>query len=81
MSHSSSTFIDHAKNGFLAFHTAGWLRALTKLAFDEKLRMEMGQRLNYKYRKTATPEVQNENLISFLNGLFLTKKSTLGLEA
>ena len=75
MSPSSCSYIEDEGDGFVAYHTEGWYRALKRLAYDEGLRTDMGKKLNIKYKKTATPEVQNQKLVSFINDFISAKRS------
>lgn len=77
MTPSTCAFIDDGYDGFVAYHTEGWFRALQKLALNESLRIEMGMNLKRKYTKTATHKILNEKLIQFLSHLieYRSKKS------
>jgi len=76
MTPSSCAFIHDENDGFVAFHSESWSRALELLAFNRDLRIEMGNRLKEKYLKTATHEKMNESLISFLKSKLIQKETS-----
>ncbi len=69
MTPSACAFIEDGHDGFVAYHTGGWFRALQELASNESLRVKMGINLKRKYMKTATHKILNENLIHFISHL------------
>lgn len=69
MTPSACAFIDDGYDGFVAYHTGGWFRALQELASNKSLRIEMGMNLKRKYMKTATHKILNEKLILFISHL------------
>lgn len=66
MTPSACAFIDDEKNSFMAFHTAGWYRALRALTIKRELRVSMGHGLKEKFENCASHEVLNAKLASFL---------------
>lgn len=76
MTPSSCSFISDENDGFVVYHTEGWLRALKLLALNKDRRAEMGSKFKEKYLKIATHEKMNENLILFLKSIILRKKRT-----
>jgi len=66
MTPSACSFIDDEVDGYIAYHTEGWYRALKILAQDEKLRDLMGEKLLQKFDHSASINVLNTNLITFI---------------
>jgi len=66
---SACAFIDNEYDGFVAYHTGGWTRALQKLALDKNMRREMGINFKKKYFETATHNELNKKFIRFMSDL------------
>jgi len=69
MSPAACALIEEGMDGFVAFHTQSWYRALQSLAVSSDLRDKMGKRLYEKYKKKYTHEKLNEELITLINKL------------
>lgn len=67
MSPSACAFIEDGVDGYVAYHEHGWLGALKKLALNQSVRIRMGQKLKEKFQSTATPDILNRNLLSFIS--------------
>jgi hypothetical protein len=66
MSPSACAFIEDGVDGYVAYHDHGWFAALKKLALSRSVRIQMGQKLKEKFQSTATPDILNGNLLSFI---------------
>ncbi|MBN1450067.1 MAG: hypothetical protein JW963_03555 [Anaerolineales bacterium] len=69
MSPSAAQAIRHNVNGYLAYSTGGWYRALKSLAESAQLRSQMGRALYEDFHATASPNILNENLVYFIRAL------------
>lgn len=69
LSPSACKFIDHGINGYLAHHTGSWYMSIKLLIQSKKLRSKMGNNLFIKYNSSASPNIQNKNLLSFFKKL------------
>jgi hypothetical protein len=69
MSPSACAFIEDGVHGYVAYHEHGWLGALKKLALSRSVRIQMGQKLKEKFQSTATPDILNRNLLSYIRAL------------
>lgn len=67
MTPSSCRYVDESLNGFIAHSEGGWYAAIKSMLGDSKLRHQLGQGNYYMYHKTFHPEVQNRNLIKYIN--------------
>ncbi len=63
---SSCNAIEPGVTGFFGGSAGMWYRSLHKLASSADLRQKIGQNMQEKYLKIATPQVFNENFLMFL---------------
>jgi hypothetical protein len=75
MSPSACAFIEDGVDGYVAYHEHGWLAALKKLALSRSVRIQMGQKLKEKFQSTATSDILNRNLLSFIRALLSEHES------
>lgn len=66
---SAIQFISHEVNGFLAYSSAGWFFALEKLITSHRLRQQMSDISFEQVMEKFDFSVQNERLLSFIQGL------------
>lgn len=72
---SAMQFITDGEDGFVAYSTAGWYRALEKLIKSEQLRQEFSDKLRGKILDKVDNGRQNERLMRFLEKVISQEKS------
>lgn len=63
---SATQALQHGVNGYLAYSTGGWYRALKSLAESAERRQQMGNALRADFVQSTSPEVLNPRLVNFI---------------
>lgn len=66
---SALQYISDGYDGFIAYASAAWYRALKALADSSSLRQAMAQRMHSRFMSTMSADVLNKGLIAFIEAL------------